>query len=266
MDSQDNQDNEFQDLLRKLNEYHALPGSQTPSDPKCAKCDDSGWIWHVDVEGYRAVEKCSCLVAKEADRRIRNSGLSHVLDNWTLDTFSAAEPWQARMKETAEKYIADVKNGAVPWMYIGGAVGSGKSHVATAVCGELLRWKMHVRYFQWLTDARRLKSYANDAEVYDDLIVKFQNVPMLYIDDLYKSKHGKDNALPMPTDADVRVAFEIIDGRYKSGKPLIITSEWYLEELMDADEAVFSRVYEKSKGYKAEIKRGNGRNYRTVDK
>jgi hypothetical protein len=46
-------------------------------------------------------------------------------------------------------------------------------------------------------------------------------------------------------------------------KIVVISSEWLLtQELLAVDEGTFSRVYERSKGYRVEIKREEGRNYR----
>jgi DNA replication protein DnaC len=234
-----------------------LPVSAIPFNPKCAICEDTGWIRH-EEGNYTSVEKCSCLIAKESILRIKHSGLSHILDSWTLESFQEKTDWQIRMKETAVRYIKAIEEGLKPWLFVGGAVGSGKSHICTAVCGELLK-KHAVRYFQWQTDARRLKGIANDPEAYDEQLYRFLNVEILYIDDLLKTKNtGTLN----PTDADVKVAFELLNGRYAGNKPVIITSEWLLSELVDADEGTFSRVYEKAKGFRVEVKREAGRNQR----
>lgn len=257
----DSQEIDFAELMEKISRYQGSATSPTPSEDGCALCDGTGWIRHREGD-YTSVEKCACRVAQEAERRIRYSGLSHVLDNWTMERFQAAQPWQQRMKETVLAYVEALKAGGNPWLYVGGAVGSGKSHLCTAACGELLRTRFSVRYMQWLTDARRLKSYANDAENYDEMIMKYLNTPVLYIDDLFKAKRGAKDALA-PSDADVRLAFELINGRYAADRPLILTSEWMLTELMDVDEGTFSRVYEKTKGFRVEIKREPGRNYRT---
>ena len=253
----DEQEVTIADLVERLNQ--GLPTSAIPFEPKCPICMDDGFTWHEDDVGNRAVRKCTCRVAAESVNRIRYSGLAHVLDNWTLDSFKAETDWQARMKEVALKYIKAI--GQRPWLFVGGAVGSGKSHICTAICGELL--KMHsVRYFQWQTDARRLKGLANDPESYDEILNRYLNVEVLYIDDLLKTKN---TGVLNPTDADVKVAFELLNGRYAGNKPVIITSEWLLSELMEADEGTFSRVYEKTNGYRVEVKREKGRNYRMGD-
>lgn len=236
--------------------------SETPFEPECALCGDSGWIFH-EENGYRSSEKCRCLLAKESGRRIANSGLAHVMDAWTLDSFTTELEYQKRMKETVVQFVSAVKAREKPWLFIGGAVGSGKSHLCTAACGELLRHGLNVRYFQWLTDARRMKSIITESESYDEQLARYIRADVLYIDDLFKSRRSDQDILS-PSDADVRLAFELINGRYVEDKILVISSEWLLtQELLAVDEGTFSRVYEKSKGCRVEIKREAGRNYRT---
>lgn len=233
-----------------------------PYEPECAICGDDGWIVHVEGD-YKFSEKCRCRIVKEAEMRIRNSGLSHVLDSWTLDNFKTEKDYQRHMKDTVIRFIKAVKTGEKPWLFIGGAVGSGKSHLCTAACGELLRDRFNVRYFQWLTDARRMKGFAADPEEYEELLGRYSRMDVLYIDDLFKSKRNDKDGLN-PSDADVRLAFELINGRYVEDKIMVISSEWLLtQELLDVDEGTFSRVYEKTTGYRIEIKRESGRNYRT---
>lgn len=251
----------LEQLVEMINQHHSSLTSEIPFEPKCLACGDDGWILHEDGD-YKSVEKCRCLVLKEATRRIRNSGLSRVLDAWNMDAFTTGEGFQARMKDTAVRYVDAVKSGEKPWLFVGGAVGSGKSHLCTAVSGELLKDRFNVRYFQWLTDARRMKGLASDPDDYDSLLGRYSRVDVLYIDDLFKSRHNDQYGLN-PSDADVRLAFELINSRYVEDKMLIISSEWLLtQELMSIDEGTFSRVYEKTKGYRLEISRGAGRNYR----
>lgn len=237
----------------------------------CELCDGCGWIYHdtYNEEGVRIQsysEKCICRKRKENIQRMKNSGLGHVIEELTLDTFVAQEPWQKEMKQTAQKYLTQLqyRDATKPWLYLGGAVGCGKTHIATAVCGELLNQGLSVRYMQWLPESRRIKSDINEASL-DEALDKYYRADILYIDDLFKQQrsHG---AKPQPTDADVKIAFMLINDRYNSRKPTIITSEWFLsDDLMEIDEGTFSRIYERTKGgFLLEINPGEGKNYRTA--
>ena len=74
---------------------------------------------------------------------------------------------------------------------------------------------------------------------------------LLYIDDLFKSKRGTD-----PSDADVRLAFEILDYRYNNRLVTIISSEMMLEDIRDLDFALYRRISDMCGPYKVNISPG----------
>ncbi len=235
---------------------------------KCERCKDTGWIETQDENGVRYVQKCACRLAREAEERLAASGLADSVKKHTFAAFETRTPTQARIKDTAEKYLAALLDPGIrdnprrPWLYIGGNPGSGKTHICTAICGELLRHNIGVRYMQWLNEARRLKAGVND-ENFEDQVTDYTRVSVLYIDDLLKQKYTDR---PTFTEADIKIAFTVLNARYLLNKPTIISSEWdLLEHLLPADEGVFSRVYERCKGYTVTIERGLQNNYRLMD-
>lgn len=229
---------------------------------KCDKCKDTGWI-EVDPD-TRAVRKCACRLAREAEARLNASGLAGALEMQTFDTFIVENDTQKRMKALAQRYIQDLfdnprENPRRPWLYIGGNPGSGKTHICTAVCGEILKRNVAVRYMQWVDAARELKANVN-ADDFEELVAEYINVSVLYIDDLLKQKYT-DN--PTFTEADIKIAFTILNARYLLNKPTVISSEWDLvNQLLPADEGVFSRVYERSKAHRMTVARNVRNNYR----
>lgn len=230
---------------------------------RCEKCHDSGWI-RFSKGGYDFVQECDCVKAERARKRIEKSGLKNLLDFYTFDAFTAEEPWQERVLEKARQYVDTLLAGGQkpePWFFIGGNAGSGKTHICTAICGELLNAGKGVVYMQWVTDSRAIKAAVTEQGEYDEKINPFIDSDVLYIDDLFKSR---GTSVPMPTEPDVRLAYQIINARYASGKSTIISCEWYLkEELVDIDEATFSRVYQRcSKCFNVSLKRDKSRNWR----
>ena len=104
-----------------------------------------------------------------------------------------------------------------------------------------------------------LKAYVNEPD-FEDEVEDYINVPVLYIDDLLKQKYV-DN--PAFTEADIKIAFTILNARYLLNRPTIISTEWdLLDQLLPADEGVFSRVYERCKGFTLNIDRSPENNYR----
>ena len=238
-----------------------IPTVDTPF--ACEKCHDSGWI-RFTKDGYDFVQECDCVKADRARKRIEKSGLKNLLDSYTFDAYKAEEPWQERVLEKARLYVDTLLAGGtkpLPWFFIGGNAGSGKTHICTAICGELLNAGKQVVYMQWVTDSRSIKAAVTEQGEYDEKINPFIDSDVLYIDDLFKSR---GTSVPMPTEPDVRLAYQIINARYASGKPTIISCEWYLrEELVDIDEATFSRVVQRCrKSFNVSLKRDRSRNWR----
>lgn len=201
--------------------------------------------------------------ARKAAALLKKSGLADALEQQTFDSFSVSTDMQEQIKSTARRYLNALfsmpsDSPRKPWMYIGGNPGSGKTHICTAVCGELLKANVEVVYMQWLSEARRLKAYVNEPD-FEGMLDRFINCDVLYIDDLFKQTY---RGTPILTDADVRIAFTVFNERYLQDKPTIISSEWSLESLLDADEGVFSRIYERCKGYTVTVPREMQHNFR----
>lgn len=256
----------LQEKMRNLSQSTAISRESSDSEQySCPVCKDTRMISWKDEEGRLTTRFCECWPAYHAKKLLRESGLAEAVERQNFDTFATDFAFQREMKALGMRYVAELieRSGKHeprnPWMYIGGNPGSGKTHICTAVCGELLKNNIDVKYMQWATEARDLK-FAVNAEDFDDLVSGFTRPSVLYIDDLLKQKYADS---PRFTDADIKIAFTILNARYLMNKPTIISSEWDLvNQLMDADEGVFSRVYERCKGFTIMIGRGKDFNYR----
>jgi len=244
--------------------YGAITPSSSPEKAyRCEKCHDTGWLEHTDGAGYQFVTKCSCRLAREAEQRLESSGLADAVQRQTFDAFICNTPDQQMVKNTATRYLNSLltaeKGDRIPWLYIGGNPGCGKTHICTAVCGELLKHNIAVKYMQWVDEARRLKAGVNDDD-FEEYVSDYIGVSVLYIDDLLKQKYSPN---PVFSEADIKIAFTILNARYIMNKPTIISSEWsLLDHLLPADEGVFSRVYERCNGYTVMVDRNPLNNYR----
>ena len=63
-------------------------------------------------------------------------------------------------------------------------------------------------------------------------------------------------------ESDVNIMFEIINYRYLNFLPIIVSSEFTIEKMLEFDEGIGSRIYEMSKDYVVEIKNDIRNNYR----
>lgn len=211
----------------------------------CPKCRNKGWVAYNDGDGI-VYEKCDCMPRRAALKRIRESGLSALLEDYRLDNCETPEPWQESALTKARQYAEDPGKS---WFYIFGSPGTGKSHLCTGICGALLESGHDVRYMLWRDVSRELKAVVNDT-AFNELAAPYKRCAVLYIDDFLKGGMG---------DADKRLAFELLNSRYNSRRPTLISSELSIDAVLDWDEAIGSRIYERAKGY---VIHANGRNWR----
>jgi len=211
----------------------------------CPICKNKGCIWVLDEVKGVVTRECECMVQRRNYQRLKRSGLEDTLQRYRFDTWQTPDRWQARAKDLAQRYVQERRG----WFVAYGHVGSGKTHLCTAICGELLNAGMNTRYMLWRDVATQAKAVVTDDEAYDAIVSPLKQVRVLYIDDLFKT--GKGQA---PTVGDVNLAFEILNSRYNdSGKLTIISTERSMEDLLDIDEAVGSRIYERSKGFRLDF-------------
>lgn len=208
---------------------------------------------------------CECQKIRAAEKRLERSGLSQEIKEKTFKNFKTDYPWQQGMKDAAIAYgkaffEAKEAGAKLPWFYVAGMSGCGKTHLCTAICGAMLKREVPVVYMPWVTESRRLRGFINEPDTFDEMASAFIDTEVLYIDDLFKQSSSQELN---PSNAEVRVLYEIANARCIQNKPTIISSEWYLEdELMQIDVATFSRIYERSKGHTVNIGREMDKNYR----
>jgi DNA replication protein DnaC len=237
---------------RIVDGYNATKGTLPGVD--CPICNNKGDIMVLDpITLERKIRDCQCQAQRRSLRFMADSGLGAVLDLYTWDKWQSREPWQEKALEAAKNYAANPEG----WFLAAGRSGTGKTHLCTAICGELLRGCRMVRYLQWRDFSVQAKAVVNDDVAYRELVDPYKRVHVLYIDDLFKT--GKGQA---PTSGDCNLAFELINARYNNPDKLtIISTELSIRQLLDIDEAIGSRIYERAKGHYLDL--SNRQNWRT---
>lgn len=201
----------------------------------CELCGNSGQV-HYEKDGFLYSKDCVCMSKRRMLKAARNSGMEDMLSRYTFDAYDPYSEKAAQIKQKAY----DFAHGDSGWLYISGTPGSGKSHICVAVCNALIERGKAVKYMLWRDDITRLKANVNDS-LYGSEMEKLKTVPVLYIDDFLKGNW---------TEADIRIAFELLNYRYNDSKLRTpISSELSVSKICEIDEALGSRIYERSKGY-----------------
>lgn len=187
-------------------------------------------------DGYDYTKECECMAKRRSLRRIRKSGMEDMLSRYTFEAYETPDTTRTCIKMVAERFCKADSG----WFYISGRSGSGKTHICTAICSRFIESGKEVYYMKWRDESRFLKALVNTDEI-EKPLEKLKRVPVLYIDDFFKGG---------VSEADVRIAFEILNSRYNDTKlRTVISSELMIEDILDIDESLGGRIKERSKGY-----------------
>lgn len=244
----------------KMERYNAKPGHLNEQDGiDCELCLNRGDIADFKLVGSMWREyiiPCSCMKVRLARQRLVDSGLGKQIETCTFDSYNAETDYQKRMKNGAMHFAADPHSDF--WLFMGGAVGSGKTHLCTAVCSNLLKAGVAVRYMDWDGESKSILGSLPDYSAFEEAAKPYKTCECLYIDDLLKV--GQQGTLP--NESLVRLAFEIINYRYSRELKTIISCEYLLDELIAIDAGLGSRVAQRAGKYVFSISRDKDRNYR----
>lgn len=226
----------------KVDSFNRKEGELTGYD--CDKCHNKGIIMTEDEK----IMDCSCMQVRRMLKLIKASGLEDVMNRLTFDSYQAKTNWQKDAKKTAQEFAKNPDG----WLLVCGQSGAGKTHLCTAVAAEILKRGIPTLYMLWRSDSVRLKSSITDDFNYQRYIEPFKTVKCLYIDDFLKGKI---------TDADINLAFEILDHRYRNDQITIISTERSPDEIDRIDEAICGRIIQKSQVIWLDGKEKNFRKY-----
>lgn len=203
----------------------------------CPICKNKGDIkvlrysegWGYDV----TVQRCNCMVKRKLLEKAENNGLGQYIYKSFPDFKTDAE-WQQAVKQKAMQYIEANNH---EWFIALGQSGSGKTLICSIIANNLLLEKnRNVMCITWTDFIGRLKRdmMGDNTNAVSGYLEEIKNADVLFIDELLKKYN----------DTDLRYCIEIINYRYTKGFQTIITSERNMNELLEIDEATFSRVRE----------------------
>lgn len=253
---------------RRTQEFNAIVGNLNDTGMggvDCPVCRNKGVIMtnHETANGFweTRVRECKCMTTRRSIRRLARSGLKDVTSTYTFRRYEATEEWQKRLKEAAVRYVQDIRAGGAGWLYVGGQSGCGKTHLCSAVAVQLLKDGMDLRYIVWRDELRKLKAVVNSPE-YTEMLDAWKTVRVLYIDDFFKAARNQYGRM-QPSEADARIAFELLNYRSNDKRLLtIISSELSLDEIADIDEATAGRIAQHAAGHCLTVAPDRGKNYR----
>ena len=114
-----------------------------------------------------------------------------------------------------------------------GGVGTGKSFLAGCIANALMEQEVSVRMTNF---ARIMNELNNSFSGRNDIVDKLCRYPLLIIDD-FGMERGTEYALEQ--------VYNIVDSRYRSQKPLIVTTNLTLDEIRHPQDTAHARIYDR---------------------
>lgn len=232
---------EFEEAVNEIyNRRTIVPA--VAKDYECELCKDSGYILTVE-DGIEIAKQCKCYKLRQAKDLMERSGISQEFRKKGFGNFDTKNISQLEdAKKKAVKYVrmfGEMEHGRQNSIMFSGQVGSGKTHLGTAISSSLMNQGIAVVYMAYRNAVTKIKQHVTDEEEYSREVNLYSKARVLYIDDFLKGRL---------TETDVNIMYEIINYRYMNNLPIIISTEKSLDELLEFDEAVGSRMIEMCRG------------------
>lgn len=240
-------------LYRKTIEWELYGTKRTITlDYERCECNDAQIYWNeYDLKKLKMLEEEKKLelmqeFSKRVERIIKNSKMSKRNLSYKFYNF---EPNNSNRKvfNNLKNYTEKLVNGIEKkGLILVGNNGVGKTHLACSIANKLIENGTPVIYGTLINLLAELRnSYDTDNNISEMEIIKlYENVDLLIIDDLGKEK---------PSEWGLEKLFTIINSRYENNLPVIITTNYNQNSLVErlslngeieTAKSIISRLYE----------------------
>ena len=240
-------------LYRKTIEWNLYGTKRVMKlDYERCNCKDAQKYWNeYDMKKLQMIEEEKKLrmmqeFANKVDKIIKNSKMSKRNLNYKFENFevnSNNKKVYQSLKNYSEKLVNEVERKG---LILVGNNGVGKTHLACSIANELIKNGIQIIYGTLINLLVELKNtYDVDNNISEMEIIKlYEKVDLLIIDDLGKEK---------PSEWGLEKLFTIINSRYENNLPVIITTNYDQNSLIDrlsingeieTAKSIISRLYE----------------------
>ncbi len=210
------------------------PSRDMLGDPQCPQCHGMGYVGRdvpVTHPDFGKLFPCSCRMAElRAQRAESLRRMSHLeaLDRFTFDTFEPGgqglSPDRQKNLRRAYDIARAYARNPEGWLVLRGGYGCGKTHLAAAIANVCLEQGSNVLFVTApdLLDHLRAAFAPLSDQTYDERFEQVRNAPLLILDDL-----GTEYGTPWALEK----LFQLLNYRYMSRRPTVVTTNHELEEL-----------------------------------
>jgi DNA replication protein DnaC len=245
--------NGMNEILDRMAAVTAEPEDYTGEDGLlyCGKCrtakqayfsEDKAALFGLD----RHPAECDCRRAERMEREAHEQRQRHLqtvedlkrrgfsdraMWDWTFESDNGENPQMKHARFYVE-HFEELKAENIGYLLWGG-VGTGKSYFAGCIANALMEQEISVRMTNF---AAVLNDLAATYDRKNEYIEKLCRCSLLILDD-FGMERGTEYALEQ--------VYNVIDSRYRSGKPLIVTTNLSLDELQHPEDTAHARIYDR---------------------
>ena len=260
--------NDFDGILNRLAVTHREPEDYTGEDGLlyCGKCHTPKQFRMTvpPMEGRMLPCSCQCEqerldrepAEQEAQRRrqavadLKHKGFTDpAMREWTFANDSGKCPQMKHARFYVEHW-EQMKMENIGYLLWGG-VGTGKSYFAGCIANALMEQEIPVRMTNF---ALILNDLTASFEGRNEYIARLCRAPLLILDDF---------GMERGTEYGLEQVYNVIDSRYRSRRPLIVTTNLSLQDLQHPQDTAHARIYDRLLEMCAPI-RFSGENFRKV--
>ena len=173
-----------------------------------------------EMQAIEALKKQSLM-----DERLRSA---------TFDRFKKTEhnAWNLKLCLRYAEHFDEMLEKNQGLLFYGG-VGTGKTFAAACIANRLLELRVPVVMTSFVKLLDTMKGFQTDDQA---MIAKLNRAKLLIIDDL-----GAERS----TDTALEKVYNIVDSRYRSRKPLIVTTNLTLDEIRHPQDTAHARIFDR---------------------
>lgn len=170
------------------------------------------------------------------DRLRRMSLMDKQFERITFASF-AETPDNSKLLKIGKKYSEhfDRMKEKNQWLLLWGNPGTGKSFTAACIANELIQKQIPVIMTSFVKLLAELQNF-RDGESEQSIIERINRADLLIVDDL-----GTERS----TDYALEKVYNIVDSRYRSRKPMVLTTNLSLREMQTTCDIRYARIYDR---------------------
>ena len=244
--------NGFDDMILNMTDTTPERSDYTGEDGLlyCGKCRQPKEAYFPEGKQLfgrdRHPRECDCQRAAREEREAAEKRRSHLetvgrlkrrgftdpaMQSWTFENDNGKCPQMRKARRYVELWeqMKEENHGLLLW----GEVGTGKSYLAGCIANALMEREISVCMTNFATI---LNDLAASFEGRNEYISRLCSFPLLILDDF---------GMERGTEYGLEQVYNVIDSRYRSGRPLIVTTNLTLEELHNPEDTAHKRIYDR---------------------